>query len=133
MKYKQINLTDNILKRGIKMNLLQETLEILEQHGYTFDDVIAIYGDKFQITKENFINLADIEYNDGYGSTKVACDLRILGNDFIIHRAEYDGSEWWQFEYTSIDKIPQQTKKIQALVESQSKNEYSWGKLDDLN
>lgn len=115
------------------MNLLQETLEILEQHGYTFDDVIAIYGDKFQITKENFINLADVKYDNGYGGTKVARDLRILGSDFIIHRAEYDGSEWWHFEYTSLDKIPQQTKKIKALVESQSKTEYGWGKLDDLN
>lgn len=115
------------------MNLLQETLEILEQHGYTFDDVIAIYGDKFQITKENFTSLADVEYDDGYGGAEVARDLRILGNDFIIHRAEYDGSEWWHFEYISLDKIPQQIKQIQALVESQSKIEYGWGKLDDLN
>ena len=130
MKYKQINFSDkHFKKKEIKMNLLKETLEILEQHGYTFDDVIAIYGDKFQITKENFINLADVEYDDGYGGAEVARDLRILGNDFIIHRAEYHGSEWWHFEYTSLDKIPQQIKQIQALVESQSKNQIWLGEI----
>ena len=115
------------------MNLLQETLEILEQHGYTFDDVIAIYGDKFQITKENFINLADVEYCDYYAGTEVPLDVRILGNDFIMHRVEYDGYEWWHFEYTSLDKIPQQIKTIKALVKSQSHIKNSYNELDDLN
>jgi prophage pi3 protein len=115
------------------MNLLQETLKILEQHGYTFDDVIAIYGDKFQITKENFTSLADVEYCGYYAGTDVPLDLRILGNDFIMHRVEYDGCEWWHFEYTSLDKIPQQIKTIKALVKSQSQIKNSYNELDDLN
>ena len=119
--------------RIVMMNLLKETLEELSKHGYTFDDVVAIYGDDFQITKENFMTVADFEYDDDYGSIEVAFDLRILGTNFIMHRAEYDDSEWWHFEYTSLDKIPSQTKTVQALIESQSKNKYCGIRLIDLN
>lgn len=51
------------------MNLWEETIEKLQRNGYTFDDVIAIYGEDFQITKENFEEVAkETDYYDGFGA-----------------------------------------------------------------
>lgn len=79
------------------MNLWEETIEKLQENGYIFDDVIAIYGEDFQITKENFEEIAkETDYNDGYGCQEIAKDLTILGKDFIMIRENYDGAEWWR-------------------------------------
>ena len=63
----------------------EEAIEKLQRNGYTFDDVIAIYGEDFQITKENFEEVVkETDYYDGFGAQKVAADLTILGTNFIM-------------------------------------------------
>ena len=79
-------------------NLLKETIEILEENDKTFDDVIGVCGEEFQISIEDFKRLANQEYDDGYGSQEVAEDLVIVGKDFWLERHEYDGSEWWEYK-----------------------------------
>ena len=93
-------------------NLLNETIEDLAKHNKTFDDVIGICGDDFQISIEDFKNLANKEYNDGYGGQEVASDLKIVGEDFWLERHEYDGSEWWEYKsIPNLNVLPMQTVK----------------------
>ena len=80
------------------MNLLKETIEFLEENGKTIDDITYIVGNDFGISKDDFIRLANYNYDDGYGSPEVATDLKLCGNGFWIERHEYDGSEWWEFK-----------------------------------
>ena len=61
------------------MNLLQETTEKLITHDKTWDDVLWIGGSEFTISMDEFKRLANREYDNGYGSPKVAQDLKIGG------------------------------------------------------
>lgn len=80
------------------MNLWNETITELKNNGKTFDDVLTICGNEFQITKDDFKKYANTEYDAGYGSPEVATDLLVVGADFWLERYEYDGSEWWEFK-----------------------------------
>lgn len=110
------------------MNLWKETIKKLEDNGFTFDDVLSIYGNDFQITKENFEEVAKkTDYYSGYGGQEVACDLTILGNSFIMTRGEYDGSEWWEFNLLKTGS--NEIKKIDKLVNPSR----SWCTLAEIN
>ena len=81
------------------MNLLKETEEILKLWGKSLDDITCVFGDEFQITIDNFIEIAKrTDYDDGYGLEEIATDLIVAGKDFWLERHEYDGSEWWEFK-----------------------------------
>lgn len=95
------------------VNLLQETIHELEAHGKTLDDVQVICGNKFQITKEEFLRLADIEYDNGFGGAEIAGDLTLVGEDFWLERREYDGSEWWEYKTMPTTDLP--VKKAYTL------------------
>lgn len=96
-------------------NLWEETIEYLTQKGKTFDDVHFIQGATFQITKENFEQVAKhSNYNSGYGAAHVPVDLVLVGDGWWLEREEYDGAEWWVFK-----ELPQQlvvTREVQHLV-----------------
>ena len=84
-------------------NLWEETLEILDKNGKTFDDVLFIQGYDFRITKGNFEGVAKkSDYDAGYGAQRVAKDLVLVGEDWWIERNEYDGAEWWEFKSVPI-------------------------------
>lgn len=108
-------------------NLWEETIKKLKSNGKTFEDVIAIYGDDFLVTKENFEKVAKkTDYYAGYGGQEIASDLKILGADFLMTRNEYDGSEWW--DYFSIgNDVPKNFKAIKKLEGS------SWESLAEMN
>ena len=81
-------------------NLLKETKRILEQHSKTFDDILFV-GDRATHTKmtvKEFLEHANVEYNDGYGSEEINTDLILVGKDFWLERGTYDGSEWWEYK-----------------------------------
>lgn len=116
------------------MNLLTETTSVLKTYGKSLNDIIAVQGSDFAITVEDFIKLADVTYNDGYGSPEVAEDLLVIGDGWWLERATYDGSEWWEYkEYPKI--LPITEKNIFALTVNQSMgNVYlGWGKLSEMN
>ena len=97
------------------VNLWKETIETLENNGKTWEDVQLIFGEDFQITKENFEIVAKkTEYDSGYGSQKIASDLVIMGTGFVMNREEYDGAEWWNFIPTGFN-IQREFKKVTAL------------------
>lgn len=95
-------------------NLWEETLKTLVDNGKTFDDVLFIQGDDFEITKVNFEEVAKkTNYDGGYGAQHVATDLVLVGKDWWIERYEYDGAEWWDFK--SIPEKKKYTKNITKL------------------
>jgi len=97
------------------MNLLQETLEILSEHGKTKDDVLWCGSEAFgYFTWEDFEELANDDYNESYGLQEVVTDLLIVGKDFWLERHEYDGSEWW--EYKSFPKKPERYVKPRIII-----------------
>jgi len=96
------------------MNLLQETIEILENHDKSKYDVKWVGNDKFYTDWENFELISDVEYDDGYGCQEVAADLIIVGETWWIERHEYDGSEWWEFK--QFPKMPEIKRTINKVV-----------------
>lgn len=87
------------------MNLWEETIEKLEDNGHKWEDVNFISVDDFSITKDNFKEVAiKTDYDNGFGSQIIAYDLKLYGNDFVMIRLEYDGSEWWGFISTRPNK-----------------------------
>ena len=93
-------------------NLWEETIEILSEYGKTFDDVLFIQGDDFEITKDNFETVAKhANYDSGFGAQRVAKDLILVGKDWWLERGEYDGSEWWCFK-----TIPQKKDEIKNIT-----------------
>ena len=115
------------------MNLWQETMRALKSNDKTFDDIIAICGDTFQISKEDFIRLANTEYDAGFGAQEVATDLKLIGFDFWLERFEYDGAENWVFkQMPDYQNLP--TRNISALTIHQTNISFiGWGTLEDLN
>lgn len=82
------------------INLKDETLEILNKYGKTWDNVEWV-GDIYQnvtVDKDKFLILADREYDNGYGRNNVSLNLVVVGKDFWLERHGYDGSEWWEFK-----------------------------------
>lgn len=98
------------------MNLLQETTDMLTAYDKTWADVLWIGGAGFTISIEDFKRLADREYNDDYGSTEVAVDLKVVGKDWWLERWDYDGSEGWV--YKAYPAKPLEQKSVQRVISS---------------
>lgn len=85
---------------------------------------------------DKFIELADTEYDESYGSPKVAENLLIVGYNWWLERHEYDGSEWW--EYKSMPEMPENKIELKALTIDQAKKlnydvSCGWESLEKIN
>lgn len=97
------------------MNLYNETIKILNKRGKTIEDIVFICGAKFEISIDNFIEVAKkTDYDSGYGAQEVAEDLKIVGTNWYLERAEYDGSEWWEFK--KLPERPIEKRPIEKLA-----------------
>ena len=93
------------------MNLLKETIDVLESNGKKPSDVVWVGTTESSFDWEWFARIADIEYEEGFGGQEIATDLLVVGTSWWLERHEYDGSEWW--EYKSIPIMPKkQTKPL---------------------
>lgn len=111
-------------------NLLTETIDFLSKHNLTLDDVKVFCGNDFQITRENFIKLADkINYDNGYGTQIIARDIKLIGNNWWAERYEYDGSEWWEFKKFPTTNLP--FKSVNNLCAHYIKQ--GWKTLAEMN
>lgn len=112
------------------MNLLAETIRDIQNSKHTPDDVIYIGSrDGYACTWEQFVVLADVEYNAGFGGQEVASDLEIRFRDGSwLERYEYDGAEDWV--YRAPFELPTATKPITRLTRGDSGG---WRTLADLN
>lgn len=95
------------------VNLLAETLRILEENGKTPEDVfwVGTKDGEHVITWEEFDSLADDDYNNGFGGSQVNDDLVVVGKNWWLERGEYDGSEWWEFK-----TLPKKSKNPQPMT-----------------
>lgn len=82
------------------MNLLQETVNELKENGKTPADVRWVGRESInaKCSWDDFAKQANFEYDAGYGSEEIPGDLIVAGDDWWLERAEYDGSEWWEFK-----------------------------------
>ena len=68
-----------------------------ERHGKTVADIKFAQTQKGRI--ENFEELAKkINYDNGYGGHEIDLSLVVVGDDWWLERAEYDGLEWFAFK-----------------------------------
>jgi hypothetical protein len=84
----------------LMVNLLEETTDAITRSGHAITDVVFIGSatSGHQCDWDRFVELADIAYDNGFGSSSVATDLIIAFSDGAkMWRGEYDGSEWWEF------------------------------------
>jgi hypothetical protein len=80
-------------------NLQDETIQALGDNGKSPSDVMWCGSPEFGwFTWEDFMEVAPLSYDSGYGSTEIAKDLVIVGDRWWLERGEYDGSEWWSFK-----------------------------------
>ena len=103
-------------------NLLDETLEIIQDNGKTTDGIKFVRCKwyewvsggticyEYYMTWDDFASQANREYDEGYGGAEVKYDLQIVGANWWLERHEYDGSEWWEFK--SLPKRPKKYKKF---------------------
>ena len=111
-------------------NLLFETIDFLAKHNLTLDDVKIFCGNDFQINRENFIELAGkINYDNGYGTQIIACDLKLIGDNWWAERYEYDGAERWEFKEFPHTNLP--LKSINTLCAHYINQ--GWSTLSELN
>lgn len=107
-------------------NLLKETVSALAENGKTISDIVAVQGDDFGISIDEFIQLAsETNYRKCYGTQEVAEDLIIIGKDWWLERVEYNGSEWWKFR--QFPQIKSNIKSVSQLANG------SYSSLKQLN
>ena len=97
------------------INLLEETEEILELNNKSYKDVLWVGNAESCISWQDFVKIANFEYDDGFGSQKIAEDLLVVGDNWWLERHEYDGSEWW--EYKELPEKPVKYTFINILEE----------------
>ena len=99
-------------------NLLAETLWAVGHSGHAPSDVTyvgSVGKDPHGCTWADFERLADVEYDSGYGGAEVAGDLMVVFSDGSwLERAEYDGSEWWEFKKSP--QVPPSFASISRLI-----------------
>ena len=88
------------------MNLLSETLDTLKENGKTPADVRWVGRESInaKCNWDDFAKQANFEYDNGYGGAEIPEDLVVVGDDWWLEIAEYDGSEWWEFKAVPIEK-----------------------------
>lgn len=81
-----------------KNNFLDETRTAIHESNRKTSDVLFIGSadGKYRVSWDQFKKIADFEYDDGFGSQKIAKDLIVCFKDGnFLERWEYDGSEGW--------------------------------------
>lgn len=82
------------------MNLLHETIAVLGYNGKLPEDVkwVGRRSTHSVCSWGEFASQSNIEYDNGYGWQEIPGDLVVVGSDWWLERAEYDGSEWWEYK-----------------------------------
>lgn len=113
------------------MNFLKETIGDIETAGKTPEQIIFIGSEEsgHECTWQEFLQLADFDYDAGFGAQEVATDLIIVFEDGSkMWRHEYDGSERW--DYSTPFARPAEKKPINRLqVKS---DQVGWRDLADV-
>lgn len=94
------------------VNLKDETIEKIHKLNKIEADVDYVATLDGSLTFDEFKEMADFEYNSGFGAEEIRLDLSIVFKDGTwLGRFEYDGAEEWV--YHSLPK--KKKKKIKTL------------------
>lgn len=88
------------------INLYVETTQVLKDNNKTWDDVRCLLIRNKALQSCFASQVLDINYHNGYGSEDISLDFKVVGDDWWLERAEYDGSEWWEFK--TMPELPEQ-------------------------
>lgn len=87
------------------VNLLNETITALGENGKNETDVLWVGTRDGECSWAEFARVAaDLNYDNGYGRAEISFKLVIVGKDFWLERAEYDGSEEWKIKEPLVKK-----------------------------
>ena len=90
-----------------QINLLEETLAALRSEGKTPEDVLFVSGRNWLSDESGIFSVpweaferqaAKTCYDNGYGCAEIDECLVVAGDGWWLERAEYDGSEWWEYK-----------------------------------
>ena len=113
------------------MNFLQETKKAILDSGHKLEEVMFIGSSngEYRMSWDKFVTKANFEYDNGFGSSKIAVDLIIYFNDkTYIQRGEYDGSEWWEYNVPKIFNANDEFKDFNILG-----GDYMWETVEEMN
>ena len=92
-------------------NLLKDVEWVLRLHHKTLDDVRLFAGAEFQITKENFLKCAAVDYE----FQEIAFDLKLIGDNWWMDRRSDDGGDYWDYhEFPDVSSLP--VEKVRRLT-----------------
>lgn len=96
-------------------NFLEETIKCLQDNGKSPSEVLWV-GDRLigYFTWDDFKDVANIEYDPGFGSAEINDQIIIVGDNWWMERQEYDGSEWWEFK--TLPQKPSYYKKPTKIL-----------------
>jgi hypothetical protein len=115
-------------------NLLEETTRVIYASGHTLVDIVFIGAEStgHQCTWIEFMGLADVEYDEGFGLQNVACDLVIVFNSGAsLVRHDYDGQESWRL--IKPFRMPTEVRPIKTLIRASDDKQAYARTLEDLN
>lgn len=100
-------------------NLYEETLHIFTEHSKQPQDVLFVkFKNNSYTTIYQFLEIAKtINYDAGYGLQEISENIYIVGHDWWLERAEYDGAEWWEYK-----QLPQKDVLIQEKMTAKDIN-----------
>lgn len=114
------------------MNFLEETKRDIKESGHKIEDVMFIGSANgiYRMNWDKFIEKADFDYDNGYGSAHIAEDLIVYFKDHTyMTRFEYDGSEWWNYSVPKIFNEDDEYKDFDIL----GNNRYRWKNVKEMN
>jgi hypothetical protein len=83
-----------------KINFLEETIDELLRHDKSTKDVhwIGIKDTAVRATWDEFAELANFDYDNGFGGNEINMNVIVVGDTWWLERHEYDGKEWWEYK-----------------------------------
>lgn len=83
----------------MRINFFYEIVEALKEHDKSINDIQWIGSDIAIFDTESFLNWSkNFDYDNGYGGNVIPLDIVVVGTDWWLERAEYDGYEWWEYK-----------------------------------
>lgn len=118
--------------KKVMTNFKEETLKAITESGHTLEDVMFIGSSdgKYRMDITKFIEKSNFTYDSGFGAQAIATDLIIYFKDnTYIHRNEYDGSEWWEY---NVPKVYRETDKYLDF-NILGNDRYMWRTVEEMN
>lgn len=82
------------------VNLVKETMNVLDRYKKDFyKDVLWIGTEdgEYTCTHDEFLVLANVDYDNGYSGAEILQTLVVVGEDWWLSRRESDCAEWWKY------------------------------------